>query len=594
MLYNYIMFKTLYGGGFFMKIFKRLTAAALAAVMTVCGLYSCTAAAAEDISSGGWYNAAYAVWKDDNPEAAVVRYKPVGSSDLSYKTADKELVRKAADGEGRVDIPGLAAGSYDIEIIKSDKTKLNTTAVVFDEDRSGYAHFGRTEPGTPYYYGVGAYKDDGTPKKNAKIVYVTEETKNTVKFDRYTGIGEILTNAKYIKDPLIVRIIGEIDTTAWELTGYDGKRYFISETTGLEAGTYKDLAGKEHDYPDTVNSGVAIDGLSNRFTVHDPNILQIKKLPDSVSDVIFQKTDDPEKEDTAINMMNLRGDGKDNYNLSEITIEGVGPGAALKNWGLSFRYCESIEIKNLSFGSNPEDAVNAQNANYVWVHRCTFNRGANHCDITFEKDKYFGDGSMDMNENRNITASYNKFDHTRKTSLNGGGDSTQQFNYTYHHNYFVGGGSRHPLTRFVNLHMYNNYFKDIDSYCISARASAWVFSEANNYDIESNAFVIHNNADKGYGTIKSYGDIFKDYKYEDKDETGNIHLAESRTETYSPTNTNHPEETRNFDTKSDVFYYNDSTGTTDVKNLLSAEDVPEYTMTYSGTFSDGTVYTEIK
>lgn len=40
-------------------------------------------------------------------------------------------------------------------------------------DRSGYAHFNYTS-------GVGAYNDDGTPKANAQIIYVTEATKNTV------------------------------------------------------------------------------------------------------------------------------------------------------------------------------------------------------------------------------------------------------------------------------------------------------------------------------------------------------------------------------------------------------------------------------
>ena len=51
---------------------------------------------------------------------------------------------------------------------------------VYEYDRSGYAHFNYDE-------GVGAYNNDGTPKDNAIIVYVTEENKNTVEIPGYEG-----------------------------------------------------------------------------------------------------------------------------------------------------------------------------------------------------------------------------------------------------------------------------------------------------------------------------------------------------------------------------------------------------------------------
>ena len=62
---------------------------------------------------------------------------------------------------------------------------------VMEYDRSGYAHFNYNE-------GVGAYKDDGTLKDNAIVLYVTDATKNTVelKYNGKTvrGIGNILNS----------------------------------------------------------------------------------------------------------------------------------------------------------------------------------------------------------------------------------------------------------------------------------------------------------------------------------------------------------------------------------------------------------------
>ena len=128
----------------------------------------------------GWYETIYAEWSNDADAAnATVEYK--ASSDSAYTTVDRELVRATTSGGGRVDIPGLKAGRYDIIITASDGTVHTRNGIqVYEYDRSGYAHFNYDE-------GVGAYNNDGTPKDNAIIVYVTEENKNTVEIPGYEG-----------------------------------------------------------------------------------------------------------------------------------------------------------------------------------------------------------------------------------------------------------------------------------------------------------------------------------------------------------------------------------------------------------------------
>ncbi|MDE6372863.1 MAG: Ig-like domain-containing protein, partial [Clostridia bacterium] len=151
-------------------------------------------------------------WEDDNPDGATVEYKL--SSATSFTAVDAALVRAAAeDGKARVDVVGLKGGAkYDFKITTSSgETLVVSEMTVSAYDRSGYAHFNATA-------GIGAYNNDGTPKSNAVIVYVTEATKNTVTAKiggkTYTGLVSILQNAG-TSTPLIVRVIGTVGAATW-------------------------------------------------------------------------------------------------------------------------------------------------------------------------------------------------------------------------------------------------------------------------------------------------------------------------------------------------------------------------------------------
>ncbi|MCC8097494.1 MAG: hypothetical protein LIO44_02820, partial [Eubacterium sp.] len=186
-----------------MKMFKKITAAVIAAGMVFSAAVSGSSAYADEetvLTSGGWYETAYATWADSEAEYAEVSYKKTGDEEYEVISGeDRALIRQVDADVARVDIPGLAAGEYDIKIVTSRRKTYETSVNVLAEDRSGYAHFNRPAESLPYdasYDGVGAYKDDGTPKDGADIIYVTNENKNTIEYSGYKGIGVILSNAK--------------------------------------------------------------------------------------------------------------------------------------------------------------------------------------------------------------------------------------------------------------------------------------------------------------------------------------------------------------------------------------------------------------
>ena len=172
---------------------------------------------------GGWMRACYAEWYPVN-DATVTGYNAYVSKDgTNWTKLDNELIREYADYY-RVDAMGLAAGNYSIKVTavsESGETAITGTTgnlEVLANDRNGFAFHGGFEPG--------AYKADGTLKDGAVVVYVNNQNFNTVKLSvtnskgatvEYTGIQEAL-GQKWFKEsstPLVVRIIGTIDTTGF-------------------------------------------------------------------------------------------------------------------------------------------------------------------------------------------------------------------------------------------------------------------------------------------------------------------------------------------------------------------------------------------
>lgn len=196
----------------------------------------------------GWFESGYVTWNLETGATYTVYYRPQGGT---YVQLDKELVRKYKD-YGRADMVGLKAGYYQFKVVSS--TSGEAESEVFyaaPHDRSGFAHVGMTD-------GIGAYKNDGTLKANARVLYVTAKTAKTVKCNvmgdkdaEYTGLQAIIAAYEKGKEtrPLCVRIIGTVK---------DSDLDAMNSNEGLQ------VKGKSG----STDMNITIEGIGSDATVH--------------------------------------------------------------------------------------------------------------------------------------------------------------------------------------------------------------------------------------------------------------------------------------------------------------------------------------
>lgn len=386
-----------------------------------------------------------------------------------------------SNGDSRIQLFGLTKGSHTIKLVPATGTPTTVTMQVVEYDRSGYAHFNYTD-------GVGAYNDDGTLKDNAIVLYVTEETKNTVELSyggiTVKGIGNILNSAG-----------------ATPRTDVKNPSKILSNVVNTNQGILKKLA--ENNIPLVVR---IVGKVSNITNISDPGSKQtIEGL------TAYDSYDCGGTEGDSGSLVRMKS-------AKDVTIEGVGGDANVDGWGFHF-ICEngapqlgkSFEVRNISFTNVPEDSVGMegqQKGNDIsasvercWIHNNRF-KGANFT-LAAESDKKEGDGSVDFKRGQYFTCSYNYFEACHKTNLVGSSDDSLQYNLTYHHNYWYLCKARGPLARQANIHMYNNLFEQQTDYCMNPRANAFIFSESNIFLDCKNPQTL----DSG-GVVKSYNDSF--------------------------------------------------------------------------------------
>ncbi|MFA5044439.1 MAG: T9SS type A sorting domain-containing protein [Paludibacter sp.] len=163
--------------------------------------------------SAGWLESAFVKWAPvTNATSYNVYYSGMGITD---KKIDTQLIRSYGTYL-RADVLGLAAGTYSIKVapviagVEGTATSTGNLTVLA-QDRTGFAFDGGRVPG--------AYKADGTPKDGAVILYITQNTKNTISTtitgastNPCVGLQNILYGIKKGKDtrPFIIRLIGNI------------------------------------------------------------------------------------------------------------------------------------------------------------------------------------------------------------------------------------------------------------------------------------------------------------------------------------------------------------------------------------------------
>ncbi|MEL1253960.1 T9SS type A sorting domain-containing protein [Flavobacterium sp. DGU38] len=163
--------------------------------------------------AAGWLESAFVKWQPvSNAQTYNVYYTGNGFTD---KKIDNQLIRSYGSYY-RADIPGLKAGTYTVKVkpvisgVEGTGTTTSTLTVLA-QDRNGFAFDGGRVPG--------GYKADGTPKDGAVILYISQNTKNTISMDitgasanPCVGLQNILYAIKKGKDtrPFIIRLLGNI------------------------------------------------------------------------------------------------------------------------------------------------------------------------------------------------------------------------------------------------------------------------------------------------------------------------------------------------------------------------------------------------
>ncbi len=167
-------------------------------------------------------------------ETAFVKWTPVSGADsynvyysgngITDRKIDTQLIRSYGS-YFRADVLGLSAGTYTIKVapviggIEGAGTTSNPITVL-PQDRTGFAHANGKVPG--------GYNLDGTVKSNAVILYITQNTKNSVSLNvtgattnPCIGLQTILDGFKKGQDsrPLIVRFLGNITDLSYMLNG---------------------------------------------------------------------------------------------------------------------------------------------------------------------------------------------------------------------------------------------------------------------------------------------------------------------------------------------------------------------------------------
>ncbi len=243
---------------------------------------SMTASAADSVSvlqSVGFGEGMYATWSAVSGAEGYNVY-------VDGVQIDSMLIRQYADYM-RADAVGLKAGSHTMRIVpviggKEDASKAaETKADAYAHDRSGFAFVNGTSSG--------AYNEDGTLKSDAVVVYVTDETKDSVSVTlpdkkgndiTVTGVQNIITNLKSNNSapPVAIRFIGNITDPGTLMKG--------------------DL------YVDAATCGLTIEGIGNDATFNGFGLVMKNSSNIEVRNIGFMNCNSSEGDDCGLQQKN--------------------------------------------------------------------------------------------------------------------------------------------------------------------------------------------------------------------------------------------------------------------------------------------------
>jgi pectate lyase len=188
----------------------------------------------------------------------------------------------------------------------------------------------------------------------------------------------------------------------------------------------------------------------------------------------------------------------DVHNLSIIGVGDQGDfngiGFQVKG-GSSNLIFQNLEIHHVKAGDG--DALGMEGGVHnVWVDHNEF-----YSNMAADKDYY--DGLLDMKRGTEyVTISNNYFHDHHKASLNGYSDSDTGGRYvTYNNNMFENIGSRAPSVRDGEVHVYENYYKDIEVSAINLRMGAEGLIQNNVFENAKNPIVSVDSKEIGYWNL---------------------------------------------------------------------------------------------
>jgi pectate lyase len=209
---------------------------------------------------------------------------------------------------------------------------------------------------------------------------------------------------------------------------------------------------------------------------------------------------------------------------SNTSILGVDAGAGFKNGSLMIDARTNVVIRNLTIldaydyfpswdpGENlinsQYDTVSVTNAStYIWIDHCALGDGDRpdsslpHITVSGADKKWVThDGLIDVtNGSNHVTLSWNRIGNHDKTMLFGSSDSASStdanaIKVTVHHNLFDGARQRLPRVRFGQVHLFNNYYRNVAGYAVGVGDLARIYSESNFFEAVANAFAAYDDS----------------------------------------------------------------------------------------------------
>ncbi len=217
---------------------------------------------------------------------------------------------------------------------------------------------------------------------------------------------------------------------------------------------------------------VAADGLSTTTGGKDGAVYLISSYADLVA-VLDDGNNSSPKIIEILGVLSGQGANDGMLNVgSNTTLRGVGAEPTVSGFGFRMAGAQNIIVSNLNFTGGGKNAVRlTQGSHHVWLHHNAI--------------RDYADNAIEIREGASfVTVAWNHFQNQNRVLLAGhaddnAGQDVGRLKLTAHHNWFDATTQRHPLVRYGEAHVFNNYYDNVDLYGAASTLEAEVLVQAN-------------------------------------------------------------------------------------------------------------------